>query len=51
MTMVFNVENGTIDTRTGRIKPTVGDLITSLPVTFDPAACPPLWDQFQRPSA
>ncbi len=48
--MAFNVENGTIDLRTGKIKDhNPRDLITKLaPVTFDPAAECPLWGQFQQ---
>jgi putative DNA primase/helicase len=48
--MAFNVENGTIDLRTGKIKDhDPRDLITKLaPVTFDPTAACPLWDQFQN---
>lgn len=47
--MLLNVENGTIDLRTGEIRPhDPHDLITKLaPVAFDPAAESPLWDEFQ----
>src|SRR5205807_1701910 len=47
---LFNVENGTIDLRTGEIREhRREDFITKLaPVTFDPAAECPLWEQFLR---
>jgi putative DNA primase/helicase len=45
---LFNVENGTIDLRTGRLLPhDPADLITKLaPVAFDPAAPAPRWRAF-----
>jgi putative DNA primase/helicase len=48
--MLLNVENGTIDLRTGKLKPhDPRDLITKLaPAIFDPTAVCPLWEQFQR---
>ena len=44
----LNVLNGTIDLRTGLLKPhSPGDLITKLaPVAFDPAAQCPTWNRF-----
>jgi putative DNA primase/helicase len=47
--MLLNVENGTLDLRTGRLKPHDSrDLITKLaPVTFDPSAECPRWLEFQ----
>ncbi len=44
----FNVLNGTIDLKTGRCEPhDPGLFITKLaPVTFDPAATAPIWNQF-----
>jgi putative DNA primase/helicase len=47
---LFNVQNGTIDLRTGKMKPhDKNDLITKLaPVEFDPDATAPLWDKFLR---
>ncbi len=47
--MLLNVQNGTLDLRTGTLKPhDPRDLITKLaPVTFDPAAGCPLWREFQ----
>ena len=46
---VFNVENGTIDLRTGQLRAhSAGDLITKLsPITYDPNATCPLWDSLQ----
>lgn len=43
--MLFNVLNGTIELRTGKLHPhRRDDLITKLaPVTYDPAATAPLW--------
>lgn len=45
---LFNVQNGTIDLRTGTLKPhNRNDLITKLaPVEYDPDAKSPLWDKF-----
>ncbi len=45
---LLNVENGTIDLRTGALKPhDPGDLITKLaPVAYDPKAVAPTWDAF-----
>jgi putative DNA primase/helicase len=47
--MLLNVQNGTLDLRTGTLKPhDPRDLITKLaPVTFAPAAGCPLWRDFQ----
>ena len=44
----FNVQNGTLDLRTGALRPhDPTDLITFLaPVTFDPTARCPLWERF-----
>jgi putative DNA primase/helicase len=44
---LLNVNNGTLDLRTGRLGPhRREDLLTKLaPVTFDPAATCPLWDR------
>jgi putative DNA primase/helicase len=44
----FNVANGTIDLRTGKLRPhRREDLITKLsPVAYDPAARSPLWEQY-----
>lgn len=46
--MVFNVENGTLDLATGELRPhRRDDLLTLLaPVTFDPDATAPLWENF-----
>lgn len=45
---LFNVLNGTIDLQTGKLLPhSPNHLITKLaPVTFDPEATAPTWDQF-----
>lgn len=45
---LFNVQNGTIDLRTGKLKPhNRNDLITKLaPVDYDPDAKAPLWEKF-----
>lgn len=45
---LFNVENGTLDLRTGRLRPhDRADLLTRrAPVVFDPAATCPRWDAF-----
>lgn len=45
---LFNVQNGTIDLRTGKLRPhNPADLITFLsPVTHDPAATCPTWTRF-----
>ena len=45
---LFNVQNGTIDLRTGKLRPhNPADLITFLsPVTYDPAADCPTWRRF-----
>lgn len=45
---LFNVQNGTVDLRTGKLKPhDKNDLITKLaPVEFDPEAKAPLWEKF-----
>lgn len=45
---LFNVENGTVDLRTGTLRPhDRNDLITRLaPVTFDPDEEAPRWQQF-----
>jgi putative DNA primase/helicase len=44
----FNVLNGTLDLRTGQLRPhNPADRITKLaPVTYDPAARAPTWDRF-----
>jgi putative DNA primase/helicase len=44
----FNVQNGTLDLRTGALRPhDPADLITFLaPVTFDPTARCPTWERF-----
>ncbi len=44
--LLFNVQNGTIDLRTGKLRPhRQTDLITMLaPVTYDPLSPCPLWD-------
>jgi putative DNA primase/helicase len=48
--MLLNVENGTLDLNTGKLRPhNPLDLITKLaPVTFDPTAECPRWLEFQR---
>lgn len=45
---LFNVQNGTIDLRTGTLRPhDPTDLITFIsPVTYDPAAVCPTWEHF-----
>lgn len=45
---LLNVENGTVDLRTGELRPhSRDDLITKLaPVTFDPTAAAPTWSAF-----
>jgi putative DNA primase/helicase len=45
---LFNCENGTLDTRTGELRPhDPTDLITRIsPVTYDPQAEDPAWDGF-----
>jgi putative DNA primase/helicase len=45
---LLNVENGTLDLRTGTLRPhRREDLISKLaPVTYDPAARAPLWESF-----
>jgi putative DNA primase/helicase len=47
---LLNVENGTIDLRTGELRPhRQSDLITKLcPVVFDPGARCPRWERFER---
>ncbi len=47
---LFNVENGTIDLRTGKMREhRKEDFITKLaPVVFDPAATCPRWEKFLR---
>lgn len=46
----FNCANGTIDLRTGKLKPhDPHDLITMIsPVAYDPDATAPRWEQFER---
>ncbi len=46
--MLFNVQNGTIDLRTGTLRPhTKTDFISKIsPVVYDPAATCPRWIQF-----
>jgi P4 family phage/plasmid primase-like protien len=46
--MLFNVQNGTIDLRTGQMRPhNRDDKITKIsPVTYDPSATCPRWDAF-----
>ncbi|MBM4321260.1 MAG: hypothetical protein FJ125_15265, partial [Deltaproteobacteria bacterium] len=48
--MVLNVANGTLDLRTGSLRPhDPADLLTKLaPVDFDPAATCPIWESFLR---
>jgi putative DNA primase/helicase len=48
--LLFNVENGTIDLSTGRLRPhDPADLITKLArVAYDPAATAPRWEAFLR---
>jgi putative DNA primase/helicase len=45
---LFNVQNGTIDLRTGTLRPhDPADLVTFIsPVTYDPAATCPVWEHF-----
>jgi P4 family phage/plasmid primase-like protien len=45
---LLNVDNGTLDLRTGQLRPHRGeDRITKLaPITYDPAATCPLWEAF-----
>jgi putative DNA primase/helicase len=45
---LLNVANGTLDLRTGKLRPhDADDLITKfVPVTFDPDATAPAWEQF-----
>lgn len=45
---LLNVENGTLDLRTGQLRPhSRDDLLTKMaPVNFDPNAAAPLWDKF-----
>lgn len=45
---LLNVQNGTVDLRTGELRPhDRGDLLTRLaPVVYDPAATAPLWHSF-----
>ena len=45
---LFNVQNGTVDLRTGTLRPhNPADLITFIsPVTYDPAAACPTWEHF-----
>jgi putative DNA primase/helicase len=47
---LLNVDNGTLDLRTGQLRQhDRGDLITKLaPVTYDPNATAPRWEQFLR---
>ncbi len=47
---LLNCQNGTIDLRTGQLKPhDKNDLITKLaPVEYDPTAEAPLWEAFQE---
>ena len=49
---ILNVENGTLDLRTGMLLPhEQAHLVTKLaPVTFDPAAEAPVWEAFFRSS-
>ena len=49
-TRLFNCMNGTIDLRTGELRPhRKEDLITKLsPVNYDPDAKAPRWEQFER---
>lgn len=48
--MLFNVENGTIDLRTGELLPhNKNQYLTKIaPVTYDPTAMAPLWESFLR---
>jgi putative DNA primase/helicase len=45
---LFNVQNGTVDLRTGELRPHAqSDMLTNIsPVTFDPNATCPLWESF-----
>uniref|UniRef100_A0A6M3KC09 Putative DNA primase n=1 Tax=viral metagenome TaxID=1070528 RepID=A0A6M3KC09_9ZZZZ len=47
-TMKFNVQNGTIDLRTGKLGPhNIDDFITKIsPAVYDPDAKCPVWDKF-----
>jgi putative DNA primase/helicase len=47
---LFNVANGTIDLRTGKLRPhDPANLITKLsPVAYDPNASCPRWEQFEK---
>ncbi len=47
---VLNCENGTLDLRTGELRPhDPADLLTKLcPVNYDPAATCPTWERFQN---
>jgi putative DNA primase/helicase len=47
---LFNVENGTLNLKTGKLQPQArGDLITKLaPIKFDPKAKCPRWEKFVR---
>ena len=49
-TMLLNVRNGTIDLRTGKLRPhDPKDLITKMcPVAFDPNARCPRWERFEN---
>ena len=51
-TMAFNVDNGTLDLKTGNLKPhNRADLITKLsPIAYDPDATDDRWNQFLEDS-